>query len=151
MQDDVETNLREFFGLFVLTVDEGKMRRIVSYSDVSMCVARQYLLIHLALRGCADTMSLSFRNVTKHWFCRIYRSASVWLPDCCHEVATGFRVLAQVTLNQQVTTRHSEVALALLVPLRVYSQRTSAEFARPASSARAGMSAGGVMMASRQS
>ena len=148
MQDDVKTNLREVFGL---TIDEGKMRRIVSYSDVSMCVVRQYLLIHLALRGWADTMSLTFRNVTKHWFCRISGSASVRLPDCCREVATGFRVLAQLALDQQVTTRHSEVAPALLVPLRVYSQRTSAEFARPASSARAGMSAGGVMMASRQS
>ena len=128
------------------------MRRTVSYSDGSGRIARQYLLIQLVLRDWADTMSLSFRNVMRRWFCWKFWSASAGLADCCREVAARFRVLAEVILNQEVTTRHSEEeVLALFVPLRVNSLGTSAEFARPALAARAGMSAGEPMMVSRQS
>ena len=142
----------EAFGVFVLTIDEGKMRRTVSYSDVSVRIQRQYLLMHLVLRGWAGTMLLSFRNVMRRWFCWKSGSASAGLADCCREVAARFRVLAEVVLNQRVTTRYSEEeVLTLFVLLRVNSLGTVAEFARPALAARAGMSAGEPMMVSRQS
>jgi hypothetical protein len=97
-------------------------------------------------------MSLSFRNVMRRWFCWKSWSASAGLADCCREVAARFRVLAEVILNQEVTTRHSEEeVLALFVPLRVNSLGTTAEFARPALAGRAGMSAGEPMKVSRQS
>ena len=123
----------------------------MSYSDVSVRIQRQYLLIHLVLRGWAGTMLLSFRNVMRRWFCWKSGSASAGLADCCREVAARFRVLAEVILNQEVTTRHGEEVLALFVPLRVNSPGTDAEFVRPASAARAGMSASEPMMVSQKS
>jgi hypothetical protein len=96
-------------------------------------------------------MSLSFRNVTRRWFCRKYGSASAGLADGCWEVAARFRVLAEVILNQEFTPRHREEVLALFVPLRVNSPGTAAEFVRPASAARAGMSASEPMMVSQKS
>jgi hypothetical protein len=152
LQGDVKTNLREVSTSFVLTTDEGKMRRLVSYSGFPGYVARQYLSIHLALREWTDTMSLSFRNVTRQRFCRISGSTSAVLPHCCRELAARFRLLTQIVLSQEVTTRREGLVPALLVPLRAYSPRQNAEFARTApASARAGMFAGEVMMASRQS